>query len=329
MDPELAQKCADSVLKNHLAAKLLEKRLGYEHPALETNMGGIPLKNPVGLAAGYDKKCTVLDSISSLGFGFVTGGTITKEPRYGNAKPRILRIRKSRSLINSLGFPNPGLTVALQNINHINRAGVDHPPRSPIVLSISGTNIPDVVECHYSLDPSSSAIELNISSPNTSGLLMFRDLDNLSELIESINNHRRKPLFLKIGPFNVSEKSDELENIYSLIDLCVRKGINAITIANTRPINHSGLEVGSGGLSGEPLFLEMVKMIKTIHPISGSKIDLIACGGISSGQHAYEALSSGAAAVQILTALVYEGPSVVRNTKKDLVRLKELYSVLT
>ena len=117
MDPELAQKCADLVLNNHLASKLLERELHYEHPALETKMGGILLKNPIGLAAGYDKKCVMLDSIPSLGFGFVTGGTITKEPRYGNAKPRIIRINKSRSLINSLGFPNPGLTVALKNIH--------------------------------------------------------------------------------------------------------------------------------------------------------------------------------------------------------------------
>ena len=326
MDPELAQKCADSVLNTHLAANLLERWLHYEHPALETNVGGIPLKNPVGLAAGYDKKCVMLDSISSLGFGFVTGGTITKEPRYGNAKPRILRIKQSRSLINSLGFPNPGLIAASE---HINRTSGDHSPRSPRVLSISGTNILDIVECHSGLEPSSTAIEINISSPNTSGLLMFRDLDNLSELIESINKHRKKPLFLKIGPFNVSKESDELEDMYSLIDLCIQKGISAITIANTRPVDHSRLAVGHGGLSGEPLFTEMIKMIKTIHPISGSKIDLIACGGISSGQHAYEALSSGAAAVQLLTSLVYEGPTLVRNIKKELVKLMQLQPVLT
>ena len=114
MDPELAQKFADSVLKNDLASKTLRKGLHYEHPALETKMGGIPLTNPIGLAAGYDKKCTMLESISSLGFGFVTGGTITKEPRYGNTRPRIIRLTKSRSLINSLGFPNPGLAAAFR-----------------------------------------------------------------------------------------------------------------------------------------------------------------------------------------------------------------------
>ena len=153
----------------------------YSHPKLNTNFAGIELDSPVGLAAGYDKNCKYLSSLETFGFGYLIGGTVTFDPRPGNPKPRMIRIPKEKALVNSLGFPGKGLNAAVKVLNKQKMS------KAKRFISVSGTDISDIKQCIQQLEPFCSAIELNISSPNTKGLRIFQEYDNLKELIEEVN----------------------------------------------------------------------------------------------------------------------------------------------
>lgn len=320
VDPEKAQHVSDYLLQNPKLWKFAERLFTYENPILETSVGGITLSNPVGLAAGFDKDCRILPSMELLGFGYVTGGTITKDPRPGNAKPRVIRVKERKAIINSLGFPGSGLEEVIARLSGMPITG--RPVKR--ILSISGTESADISECHRRLERFASGIEVNISSPNTDGLRIFQQPSNLRSLIDEINQTRKSSLFIKLPPFGFLDdhgtrddktRDETLELVLASIEL----GANSVTIANTWPIEDSRLAVGRGGLSGGPLFSNTLSMVKSVSQEFGDKIDINACGGISTGQDVYQLLKSGASTVQVYTSLVYEGPGLIKRMKKELV----------
>ena len=314
MDPEKVHHGIEALLSNKLSAKLMGKIYGYDNTLLNTTVGGISIPNPIGLAAGFDKNCRSILGLESLGFGYITVGTVTKDPRYGNAKPRITRLSHKKALVNSLGFPGNGLTAA------INQLKDQEPPRnkSKRIISISGTEIDDIKDCHISLEPFVSAVEINISSPNTSGLKVFQEPKNLGKLLETINEVRDKPLFVKLPPFDAINREETQEQIFALADNCAKLGVSSVTVSNTLPVKDTRLAIGQGGLSGAPLFENTIAMVEAVSKEFGSKIEINACGGIFNGKQAYQALAAGASSVQLYTSLIYEGPSLIKTMKKDL-----------
>ncbi len=319
VDPEKAQHILDYVLKNPNLWKIASGLFTYEDPILRTSVGGITLSNPIGLAAGFDKDCRILPSMELLGFGYVTGGTITKDPRPGNAKPRIIRIKERKAIINSLGFPGSGLEEVITRLATI--PIIDSTAKR--ILSISGTESADISECHRRLEKFASGIEVNISSPNTDGLRIFQKPDNLRSLIDEINQTRKSPLFIKLPPFcpldeHGTQDNEMRDETLELVLASIELGANSVTIANTWPVEDSRLAVGKGGLSGGPLIRNTLSMVKSVSQEFGDKIDINACGGISTGQDIYQALKSGASTVQVYTSLVYEGPGLIKKMKKSL-----------
>lgn len=320
LPPEKAQGLADYFLKHTPLPNFIEKTTRFENSILNTHFAGIDFLNPIGLAAGWDKNCTLLSHLESFGFGYITGGTITKNPRLGNKKPRMLRLKDQKGLINSLGFPGYGLEKVLAILSNTPE------PKNNIrrILSISGENIEDINECHKSLEKYASAIEINISSPNTEGLKVFQKTDTLKELIIEINKGRKKPLFIKVPPYDASLQNAASKEVLDLIRICIDQNVEAITLANTKPVNNNNLAVGKGGLSGSPLINNTISMVKEVSKVYGSYIDINACGGVSTGKQTFELLESGASSVQIYTSIVYEGPSIVKKINRELVReLKE------
>jgi dihydroorotate dehydrogenase subfamily 2 len=319
VDPEKAQHISDYVLKDPNLWKMAGRLFAYEDPVLRTSTGGITLSNPIGLAAGFDKDCRILPSMELLGFGYVTGGTITKAPRPGNTRPRVIRVKDRKAIINSLGFPGSGLEEVITRLSAMPIT------ESPVkrILSISGTESADICECHRRLEIFASGIEVNISSPNTDGLRIFQQPANLRSLIDEINQTRKSPLFIKLPPFGSLDehgtRDDEgRDNVLELVLASIELGVNAVTIANTWPVEDSRLAVGRGGLSGGPLFPNTLSMVKSVSQEFGDKIDINACGGISTGQDIYQVLKSGASTVQVYTSLVYEGPGLIKRMKKEL-----------
>lgn len=318
--PETAQGAAEFVLQQDYLWKFLSPMLKTESPRLGTTIAGIRLDNPIGLAAGYDKDCKVIASLSSMGFGYVTCGTVTAMPRPGNPKPRVLRYVEEEALVNALGFPSKGLANAADELGRVQEVRA----KTPIVTSVSGVTEEDILKCHRQLEPLSDAIEINISSPNTAGLRVFQEPEALGTLLAKANEKRDRPLFIKLPPYlssadHPSAGDDERDKVLSLVEVCKNQGVSAVTISNTWPIKDSRLAMGSGGLSGKGIFPDTLRMVTDLKSVVGDAMAINACGGIFSGRDAFQVLQAGATTVQLLTGLVYRGPGIARSINEQLL----------
>ena len=316
LEPETAQKFSEFALKRKLIWKISKNLFEYDSELLETNLAGIHLTNPIGLAAGFDKDCQLLSSLETFGFGYLTGGTITREARPGNAQPRMLRLNSQNGLINSLGFPGSGLQSAIKRLSKLPSVSKDSSKR---ILSISGTTEDDILYCYSAIEKFSSGIEINISSPNTAGLRIFQQPKNFRSLIEHVNEKRASPIIIKLPPFNAQLDDSDTNSILELINICVDLDVDAVTAGNTHPVQDNRLAVGSGGLSGATIFDNTLAMVKKINKEFGSKIAINSCGGVSTGRQTHQLLRNGATTVQLYTSMVYEGPGLIKKIKKDLV----------
>ena len=307
LPPERAHHLGEFALRMKPLWSLLAPYYKTRDPALKTSLAGIQLASPVGVAAGCDKNCRFLNSLMNLDFGYVVGGTVTLNPRAGNPGPRLLRNLKKGSLTNSLGFPSLGVDTVIRNLNNTSA--------KPLIVSISGLDLKEFVRCFRRVSPIADGVELNISSPNTAGLRVFQERESFSELLERINTQRSKPLFVKIPPYTGERDRDKVLN---LVRIARQMGVDGITAANTRPVNDPALEVGKGGLSGKPLFRDMLRILGDVRKEVGDTMAISACGGISKPEDVLEALTRGADTVQIYTGLIYEGPSIARDINRGL-----------
>jgi dihydroorotate dehydrogenase len=195
---------------------------------------------------------------------------------------------------------------------------------TPVAVSISGTAVEEIVRCHRRLEPLVDAVELNISSPNTEGLRVFHGPATLSTLIGHINARRTKPLTVKLPPYaepSASEPSGEgaRARVLPLVRVCVENGVEGLTVANSQPTKDARLAVGMGGLSGRAVFPDVLRMVREVRDEAGSRPTINACGGISSGDDAWEALQAGADTLQLYTGLIYQGPALVRRINRRLL----------
>ena len=243
--------------------------------------------------------------------------TLTERP--GNPKPRMTRIVKDKAIINALGFPGKGIEYSVQNLKKHNAI------KSRIILSISGTIEDEIVECIKLANDFTSAFEINISSPNTSGLKIFQEPSRLRGLIEVIKKHTKKPIIIKFPPWN--SFLDNKSEIIKMIETSLNSGIDGMIISNTHPRESKKIKIGKGGLSGKPIFTDTLKMIREIQAINKGFADIIACGGISSANDLWKVLASGAKAAQIYTSLVYEGPRLPSKINNDLIVLMKLAGI--
>lgn len=282
---------------------------------LRTNVEPIPVKtafgelsNPLGLAAGYDKTGSHLHSLSKLGFGYIVAGTFTLNPWPGNPKPRVARNVEEKTLVNALGFPNPGIEVVITNL--VGRKKSD----APILASISGRTIDDVVAAYRKVQSHVAGVELNLSSPNTPALKDLRTPPAFAELAQSMRGAKIKPTYLKIPPYlDHAEFKDTLSLIKKWEDL----GFEGVTAANTMRIADDRMAIGIGGYSGPPLFEHTKGAVETIRRTVSGTFEINAVGGVSSPAEATALLGLGATTVQIFTSLVYQGPSLVRRIITD------------
>lgn len=292
-------------------------------PLLSTIVGGLTLPNPVGLAAGFDKDGEVPDAMLAAGFGFVECGTVTPRPQIGNPKPRLFRLTEDRAVINRMGFNNGGLDDFARRFKK--RQG-----RGGIVGANLGANkdsddrVADYVTGLTTLWGHADYFTINISSPNTPGLRDLQGENALDDLLGRIQEARSElagdspsvPIFLKVAPdldFGEIERVTEQARTY---------GINAIIVSNTTIARPDGLNSPhrseTGGLSGAPLMEKSTEMLKEFAAAAHGRIDLIGVGGISSGADAYRKIRAGAKAVQLYSALVFAGPGLVMDIRRDL-----------
>ena len=301
-----------------LVRSLCQKLYAHEDPALEREVFGLRFKNPVGLAAGFDKDARLVDAMATLGFGFVEIGTVTPFAQAGNPKPRMFRLPDDHSLINRLGFNNHGVEAAAK---HLERR------RSDIVVGGNiGKNkitpneqaIDDYETSFRVLYPYVDYFTVNVSSPNTPNLRALQQREPLTKLLrhlQQLNEQqpKPKPILLKIAPDLNEPQLDDV------IDICLSLGIDGVVATNTT-VSREGLEtssvvvnaMGAGGLSGRALRQRSTEVIRYLHQKSGGQLPIVGVGGVASPEEALEKLEAGASLVQIYTGLVYEGPGLIK-----------------
>ncbi len=299
----LPPESAHRVARRLLALPLPWERIGgADHdPALRVTLAGIPLANPVGLAAGFDKTCERLEALGRLGFGYVVGGTITKARRAGNPMPRIARYPKRESMTNSMGLPNPGAEAAA-------RALAGAPRAAPRFASVADEETESVIYTHALLEPFADAIELNVSCPNVS---WGRDRDNeahLAEILLELGPRRTKPLFVKLPPFRTDV---EREVVLALARVSQEGGADGLTCSNTRAVLDRRLATGVGGLSGRTLLPETTRIVREVRHATGAALPINACGGIFTAADALACIQAGATTVQVYTGLIFRGPRII------------------
>jgi len=295
MDPERSHLLALRLL----GLPLPWPRIGgaVDDPALTTTLAGIPLRNPVGLAAGFDKSCTRLDALGSLGFGYVVGGTVTRAPRRGNPHPRIARDPARRAIVNAMGMPNPGAEAVARNLTRT-------PRTAPRFVSIADEPVADTVATAELLEPFVDGFELNASSPNAG---WEHASSHTGELVRAVRARTSKPLFVKIPP---PSAGDQATSTVSMASTARDAGASAIVCTNSVPVVDARMSTGHGGLSGGPLTAETPRVVADVVDATGGGLPVVACGGIFTADDARRCLDAGATAVQVYTALIYEGPGL-------------------
>lgn len=319
LDPEDAHTLAISALKAGLGPTAAR-----DDPVLATELAGLALPNPIGLAPGFDKNAEVFGPMLRAGFGFVECGTVTPKPQAGNPRPRLFRLTQDRAVINRMGFNNQGLEAFAARLAR----------RGPGVVGAnigankdSGDRIGDYVTGLRRLWGLASYFTVNISSPNTPGLRALQTRAALEELLGRVAEARDSlpttgwvPIFLKVAP---DLEDGEVETI---VEVTATNGLSGIIVSNTtvsRPALRSPHAQEAGGLSGAPLWSLSTEMLRRFSEAAAGRVALVGVGGIGSGADAYAKIRAGAQAVQLYSALVFEGPGLVTRIKRDLaIRLR-------
>jgi dihydroorotate dehydrogenase len=280
-------------------------------PTIPTVLAGLRLANPVGLAAGFDKDARGVRGLSAMGFGYLVVGTVTRAPRAGNPKPRIVRLAGRRSLVNAMGLPNQGARTVAERLRALRR-------RTPLLASIADEAADDVLANHRALEPWVDGFELNASCPNVRWGRDADDESHLRELVTGLVSQRARPdapLFVKLPPFVTANERDA---VLALAAVAQESGADGLTCSNTRPVSEPRISVGRGGLSGVALADRTPGIVADVRRTTGGAMPINACGGISGPAVARACLEAGATTVQLYTGLVYEGPRVVRSIVRGL-----------
>ena len=333
LPPEAAHAFSLGILKFLLripgVKQLIKNKYSCHEPNLRTELFGLQFKNPVGMAAGFDKNGKYIRELALLGFGFVEIGTVTPRPQPGNPKPRLFRLLPDRALINRMGFNNDGAEKVAERLRKYGRTDI-------VIGGNIGKNkdtpeekaADDYLACFRILFDVVDYFVLNVSSPNTEGLRNLQGRDRLRSLLKQVTEERNrrtpyKPVLVKIAP-DLTE-----EGIKDVLDVAHEFGIDGIVAVNTT-ISRAKLttsteqleRIGSGGLSGAPLYRHALEVVRFITEQSGLKLPVIGVGGIMSLQEAAGALRAGASLIQLYTGFVYEGPGLIKKINTYLSKLK-------
>ncbi len=330
MSPEQAHHFTVDALHHTLSIPLINSAfrswLSFEDQNLEKQLMGLNFRNPVGLAAGFDKDGQYFEDMSTLGFGFIEIGTVTPKPQAGNTKPRLFRLPADKALINRMGFNNQGVDELARRLERSRPEGL-----------ILGGNIgknkatpnesasADYLYCFDALHSLVDYFVVNISSPNTPDLRSLQDKEPLRVLLSEIQNRNKglplsRSILLKIAPDLSIEQLDDI------LDILRETELDGIIATNTT-IDRSSLktdtkkieEIGAGGLSGSPLRQRSTEFVRYIRKHAPDDLTIIGVGGIDSPEAAAEKLKAGADLIQLYSGLVYEGPLLVRKIKQSLL----------
>lgn len=330
LDPEKVHHISFSSIKFFSKiglTSLMKSMFAVEDKRLEKELFGLKFKNPVGLAAGFDKNAVLYNELSDFGFGFVEIGTLTPKPQEGNPKKRLFRLKADKAIINRMGFNNLGVFEAVENLKKQHKVIIGGNIGKNKVTP-NNEAIKDYLICFDALFDHVDYFVVNVSSPNTPGLRELQDKEPLTALLNELQlenaklskrkNTKRKPILLKIAP---DLTDSQLLDIIEIVSTTTIDGVIATntTISRENLKSHALIIEEAGGLSGAPLKDRSTEVIRFLSEKSNNAFPIIGVGGINSAEDAIEKLDAGADLIQLWTGFVYEGPSLVKKINKALL----------
>jgi dihydroorotate dehydrogenase len=322
-----------SVLLGNKPARGIARRRFHSEPFGKLGRFGLEFRNPVGLAAGFDKNGTAAQALAALGFGFIEVGSVTSEPQPGNPRPRLFRLPRDRALVNRAGFNNCGAAELAENIRRARPncvLGVNVGKSRRVAIDDA---IPDYLESFEAVYDVADYIAVNVSSPNTPSLRELQRPEMLTNLLARLQERnwelarqyalsKPKPLLLKIAP-DLTEAEIE-----SIVEVAIGADIAGIIATNTT-VSRDGLltsseyveACGEGGLSGAPLRQRANEVIALIYRLTHGALPIIGVGGVFTAEDAWEKICAGAGLIQLYTGFIYEGPSVARRINEGLAQI--------
>lgn len=328
-NPESAHHFTFSWIKRLFNLPLLKQAIkgnfAFEHKELEREVFGLKFKNPIGLAAGFDKDAMLIDEMSLLGFGFIEIGTLTPKPQEGNPKPRMFRLPEDEALINRMGFNNRGVAAAVERLKNRKSNVLVGGNIGKNKITPNENAIQDYLFCLHALHAHVDYFVVNVSSPNTPNLRELQEKEPLKKLLAVVNEanftyDKPKPILLKIAP---DLTDGQLDDIISIVQETKIAGVIATNTTIDRQVLRTPSEqvktMGAGGISGKVLNKRSTEVIRYLTQNSGNAFPVIGVGGIFSVADAKAKLAAGASLVQVYTGMIYEGPSLVKRLKKGLI----------
>ena len=329
-DPEKVHYFTAAILRSVLKIPgvniLWKKYFVFEDKRLERNLFGLTFKNPVGLAAGFDKNASMYNDLAQCGFGFIEIGTVTPLAQPGNDKPRLFRLKKDKAIINRMGFNNDGVEAAVLNLKKRKTNVIIGGNIGKNKITENEQAVDDYVKAFEGLHAHVDYFVVNVSSPNTPNLRALQEKEPLMALLSELKRRNlekaiQRPILLKIAPDLTREQLDDI------IEIVLETEIDGVIATNTT-INRDGLnaseetltQIGAGGLSGKPLTKQSTEVIRYLHTHSEGKFPIIGVGGIHSPEDAIEKLEAGASLVQLYTGFIYEGPGLIKRINKALIQ---------
>jgi len=324
-DPEKVHHTTFSILKFvfkfPLVENIIQSKFNIEDKRLERNLFGLTFKNPVGLAAGFDKNAMLFDEFSNFGFGFVEIGTVTPKPQDGNPKKRLFRLIDDNAIINRMGFNNDGVEVIAERLRKKKTNIIVGGNIGKNKITPNENAVDDYLISFHKLFDVVDYFVVNVSSPNTPNLRALQDKEPLTKLLNALqveNNKKQspKPILLKIAP---DLTDDQLLDIIDIVKISKIDGVIATNTTISRENLKSVNKKETGGLSGKPVRERSTEVIRFLADKSNKAFPIIGVGGIHSVKDAIEKLDAGADLIQIYTGFIYEGPSLVKRINKALL----------
>lgn len=306
---DLAHDLAHAALGWPAPWRLLGSSLPAPDPRLRTDLCGLPLRSPIGLAAGFDKDCECVPALSALGFGVLTLGSIMSEPRPGNPRPRMARVVRHQALTNALGLPSKGRAHALARLRRLGARSV------PLVANVCGFAPEELAAATAALQPYADAVEIGLICPQTGDEGGLGTIATFARLVELLAAVRRVPVLIKLPPHRTPA---DRALVRELVRLCVDGGMDGVTLGSGRPVPDRRLAVGRGSISGRPLRAETLRIVGDVADWSASQLPIKAGGGVLTGDDAFALLRAGASAVEVYAAFVYRGPTVAAQLNREL-----------
>jgi dihydroorotate dehydrogenase len=297
-----------------------------EDKKLERTIFGVTFKNPVGLAAGFDKDAKLIDELAVFGFGFIEIGTLTPRSQPGNDKPRLFRLPKDKAIINRMGFNNQGVDIAVERLKNRKSKVIVGGNIGKNKITPNEKAFEDYNSCFEALFPYVDYFVVNVSSPNTPNLRALQEKEPLKKLLAEVKSlslakEKPKPILLKIAPdLNDSQLND-------VVEILLETKTDGVIATNTT-ISRDGLTtapekvnaIGNGGLSGKPLTQRSTEVISFLRSKLGARYPIIGVGGIMNANDAIDKLNAGADLIQIYTGFIYEGPGLVKDISRQILK---------